>query len=638
MRIGNKIFSTITSEKLFSVNKKFINDISKKYNNNINVAQYIVERLKYQGINSAFGYNGGAALPFFNIISKYDDFNLYFNRHEQYSGHAAQSYGKVTGNLGVVITTSGPGFTNVITPLQDAYSDGHSLLCISSQVNSFALGTDAFQECNATSITKSCVKDNYLVKEEGNFPNILEYMINLSMLQRKGPVHLDICKDVFTKKINMNKIYTYSKDDDAFASILVTFEKFYNYYETIDEINSKFENVFEKLSKSTSPLLIVGAGGIEKYKEIRMMVKKYNIPVATTLHGLGVIDEYDNLSLKMLGMHGSYQANKAVMNADLIIGLGNRFDDRTVGLKGDFGNYARKNYGIIHIDNCKKQIYKVKKFISPDISINCDVGEFVDYMNAQNTENINYKKKVWISKIKKWKNDFKLIEDSSKLSSNMIISYLSEKLKDNSNYIITTGVGSHQMVTAQYFNHQYPNRLFTSGSLGTMGVGLPFAIGVQIAEPEKQVILIDGDGSFTMSSNEIATIREYNLPIKIFVMNDSKLKMVDLWQDLFYEKRKVGSNFNYTPDFDSLGQAYGIKSYTCDNVKYYSDVIDNMLKYNGPVIGNFKIDNSFCLPFVPPNKKLDEMVTEIENEDELDNKYIDIELTELQQLDKIYNY
>lgn len=607
MRIGNKILNSISSEKLFRVNKNFINDISKKYNKNLNVAQYIVERLKYQGVNTAFGYNGGAALPFFDIISKDNEFNLYFNRHEQYSGHAAQAYGKVTNKFGVVITTSGPGFTNVITPLQDAYSDGHSLLCISSQVNSFVLGTDAFQECDATSITKSCVKENNLVTHEKNFPNILEYMINLCSSPRKGPVHLDICKDVFTKKIN------FEYDKVGSCDILHNFEKIYNYYEENDDLDLQFKKVFEKLSKSEKPVLIIGSGGIESYEKIRNMVKKYNIPVATTLHGLGVIDEYDSLSLKMLGMHGSYQANKAVMNADLIIGLGNRFDDRTVGLKEDFGKNARNNHGIVHIDNSKKQLYKVNKYIDTDISINCDVEDFVNYMNNQDTKNINYKKNSWITNIKKWKGKFTLNEDKNKLSSNFIIKYLSNQLKDNDNYIITTGVGSHQMVVAQYFNHQYPNRLLTSGSLGTMGVGLPFAIGAQIANPNKQVILIDGDGSFTMSSNEIATIREYNLPIKIFIMNDAKLKMVDLWQDLFYEKRKVGSNYKYTPEFHKISQAYGLRTFTSDNVMNCCKVVDSILQYKGPVLGNFKIDNSYCLPFVPPNKKLDEMVIDIDN-------------------------
>ena len=617
MRIGNKILNSISNEKLFRVNKNFINDISKKYSKNMNVAEYIVERLKYQGVNTTFGYNGGAALPFFDIISKDNEFNLYFNRHEQYSGHAAQAYGKVTNKFGVVITTSGPGFTNVITPLQDAYSDGHSLLCISSQVNSFVLGTDAFQECNATSITKSCVKENNLVTNEKNFPNILEYMINLCSSPRKGPVHLDICKDVFTKQINFEQIDTYTdndNDNDKIGScdILYNLEKIYNYYEENDDLVLQFEKVFEKLSKSEKPVLIVGSGGIGSYEKIRNMVKKYNIPVATTLHGLGVIDEYDSLSLKMLGMHGSYQANKAVMNSDLIIGLGNRFDDRTVGLKEEFGKNARNNYGIVHIDNSKKQLYKVNKYIDTDISINCDVEDFVNYMNNQDTKNINYKKS-WITNIKKWKGEFTLKEDNNKLSSNFIIKYLSYKLKDNDNYIITTGVGSHQMVVAQYFKHQYPNRLLTSGSLGTMGVGLPFAIGAQIAYPNKQVILIDGDGSFTMSSNEIATIREYNLPIKIFIMNDAKLKMVDLWQELFYEKRKVGSNYKYTPDFSNLSQAYGIKTYTSEHLMNCTKIIDAILENKGPVLGNFKIDNSYCLPFVPPNKKLDEMVTDIDN-------------------------
>ena len=444
-------------------------------------------------------------------------------------------------------------------------------------------------------------------------------MINLCSSPRKGPVHLDICKDVFTKQINFEQIDTYTDNDNdndndkvGSCDILYNLEKIYNYYEENDDLVLQFEKVFEKLSKSEKPVLIVGSGGIESYEKIRNLVKKYNIPVATTLHGLGVIDEYDSLSLKMLGMHGSYQANKAVMNADLIIGLGNRFDDRTVGLKEEFGKNARNNYGILHIDNSNKQLYKVNEYINTDISINCDVEDFVDYMNNQDTKNINYKKS-WITNIKKWKGEFTLKQDNNKLSSNFIIKYLSYKLKGNDNYIITTGVGSHQMVVAQYFKHQYPNRLLTSGSLGTMGVGLPFAIGAQIAYPDKQVILIDGDGSFTMSSNEIATIREYNLPIKIFIMNDRKLRMVDLWQDLFYEKRKVGSNYKYTPDFSNLSKSYGIETFTSEHLMNCTKIIDAILENKGPVLGNFKIDNSYCLPFVPPNKKLDEMVTDIDN-------------------------
>jgi acetolactate synthase I/II/III large subunit len=600
MKIHNKFYNYIFKEKFFAINNNFLDIISKKYNNKMNVAEYIIERLKYEGVNTAFGYNGGAALPFFDSISKDKEFNLYFNRHEQHSGHCAQAYGKIKNNIGVVITTSGPGFTNVVTPLQDAYSDSHSLLCISSQVNSFVLGTDAFQECNAISISSSFVKNNNLVTNELHFPNRLEYMINLSKLPKKGPVHLDICKDVFSKNINFEDIYS---NNNSHNSLKIKKKNNINN-------NLLFEAVFDKLNKSNKPVLIVGSGGIESYKKIRYMVKKYNIPVATTLHGLGVIDEYDKLSLKMLGMHGSYQANKAVMNADLIIGLGNRFDDRTVGVKENFGKNAKENHGIIHIDNCEKQIYKVHNYIESNMSINCDVEEFVDYMNKKNTENINYKKKNWLSNIKKWKGEFVLKESNNELSSNLIIKYLSEKLKDNEKYIITTGVGSHQMVVAQYFNHQYPNRLLTSGSLGTMGVGLPFAIGAQIANPGKKVILIDGDGSFTMSSNELATIREYELPIKILIMNDNKLKMVDLWQDLFYEKRKVGSNYNYTPEFHKLGQSYGIKSYVNDNINDTRKIIDEIIDTDESVLCNFKIDSSYCLPFVPPNKNLDDMVIE----------------------------
>tara|TARA_B100001093_G_C26842969_1_gene1021483 strand:+ start:397 stop:2208 length:1812 start_codon:yes stop_codon:yes gene_type:complete len=592
------------------INKSFLCNLSEKYNNNITVSQYIVERLLEKKINKAFGYNGGAALPFFDEIYKFNDFDVIINRHEQSSGHCAQAYSKMTNNLGVLITTSGPGFTNVITPLQDAYSDGIPLLCISGQVSSNVLGSDAFQECHAIGISRSCVKDNHQVQSSDNFINIFEYFLNLAEEPRYGPVHVDICKDIFNQTINIdNFIIENNINFDSKNSK----EKYY--YDVIENNNFKkdIKVLFNKINLSKKPVVIFGAGSNKSYKNARKFIEKFNLPSATTLHGLGIIDENSKKSLKMIGMHGSYHGNKALEESDLIIGIGNRFDDRTIGKLDKFGINAKNNLGIIHIDNSKIQIDKLKSIVKPNLSIKSETNkalisllEFSD--NEINIDNFN-KRNKWLKTIQKWKSEFKFNKKDT-FTGNYIMQTLSNILKDNDKYILTTGVGSHQMVAAQYFNHKFPNCFITSGSLGTMGVGLPFAIGAQIAKPENDVILIDGDGSFTMSLNDMATIIEYNLPIKMFVFNDSKLRMVNLWQELFYEKRIIGSEFKYVPEFHRIGESYNIKSYFCENKDNVEKVIKDALNYKGPVLVNFKIDTSYCLPFVPPNTRLGEMITE----------------------------
>ena len=599
--------STNTSAK---VCKSFIQKIMKKYTNKITTSEYIIERLIYKNINTAFGYNGGAALPLFDAISKNDNFNMIFNRHEQSSGHCAESYAKITNNIGVLITTSGPGFTNVVTPLQDAYSDGIPLLCISCQVSSKVLGTDAFQESDTTGISKACVKDNYQVKSITDFPNIFEYLINLPEEPRKGPVHIDICKDILIQPIREGDLDY--KTTTTTAPTTTTTTRLINYPTFL---NNQLNKVITKIDKSKKPVLVVGAGATNNYLKVREFVKKFNIPVTTTLHGLGIVDEKDPLSLKMVGMHGSYQANMAMDNADLIVGIGNRFDDRTVGKLSHFAETAKKNHGIIHIDDSLQQLSKVEKIIEPTLSINCSTKQVLEYLlkNSQPLkQDHKYNRDLWIKEINRWKAVFKLKTKSDELTSNYILSTLSKTLEkyNNNNYILTTGVGSHQMVTAQYFDHKLPNSLLTSGSLGTMGVGLPFAIGAQIAKPDATVILIDGDGSFTMSMNEIASIIEYDLPIKLFVINDKKLQMVDYWQELLYDDNKVGSNFKYTPEFHKVAKAFNIKNLVCNKKQDVTKTIKAALTHNGPVLVDFIIDKSYCLPFVPPQTPLNEMILE----------------------------
>lgn len=572
---------------------KFLSGLKKTHDDKIQVGDYIIKRLVHEEINTGFGYNGGAILPLFDQIENQEEFKIFINRHEQYCGHCAESYAKNTGKIGVFVTTSGPGLTNAITPLQDALSDGIPILCISGQVNSKTLGTDAFQECDATSITKPCVKKSYQIKNTENFIEKFEELLCICNLPRKGPVHLDVCKDIFTEYISLNSEFSYEKYN---LEDKINFDELYSY---------KCDILKNKIIHAEKPILILGNGALQSSDNIRILIEKYHIPTVTTLHGLGIVDELTKFSLGMIGMHGSYTANKAIVEADLIVGIGNRFDDRTVGNLQTYGKNARKNFGIVHIDNSETQIQKVNTILKPELSILADSDNIVEYL--VNSNDVSYSNKIkWIDKLTQYKDVYK--PKFTKLSSNYIISRLSKILENRNDYKISTGVGAHQMVFAQYFSHRYPNKILSSGSLGTMGVGLPFSIGAQIADPTCLSILIDGDGSFSMSINELATITEYNLPIKIFIMNDQKLGMVDMWQNIFYDKRKIGSNFKFTPKFHEIATTYGIKSYLCNSASSVDDILEKSIKYKGSVLVNFMIEESKSVPFVPNNVSLDKMI------------------------------
>lgn len=571
---------------LFNVNTIFKNKKS------ITVSKYIIRRLALENIDTYFGYNGGAILPFFDEMYT-ENTNIIINRHEQSSGHCAEGYAKISGKMGVVVTTSGPGLTNVITPLQDAKSDGIPLLCISGQVSSNSLGTDAFQECNAVKITEPCVKKSIRISDTSNFIEKFEELLYIANSPRKGPVHIDICKDIFTKEINFN-----NNDLGKHNTLLNNID--YNYFQIIELKN--------KILASKKPVLIVGAGAKNSFINIRKFIELYHLPTTTTLLGLGIVDENHQLSLNMHGMHGSYQANKAITESDLIIGLGNRFDDRTIGNIKKYGINAINNFGIIHIDNSIQQINKVKKNLNPSMSILMETEILVNKL-IQICPVIVENRLKWINQINYWKNSYNINNKiKASFTSNQIIIELSNLLKYKDNYVISTGVGSHQMVVAQYFNHRHPNKFLTSGSLGTMGTGLPFAIGSYFANTSNIPILIDGDGSFTMSLNDMATIIEYNIPIKIFVINDKKLSMVEMWQDLFYQKRKIGSKFNFDIKYEYIADSYGIKSFVCNDQNNVKNLLEYSLRYDGPILINFLIDSSVCLPFVPNNTPLNEMI------------------------------
>ena len=571
--------------------------------NNITVANYIHRELYKRNIKYVFGYSGGAVLPLLNEF-RCNKIKFIKNSTEQCSGFVSEGYSK-SKNLsipGVVVTTSGPGLTNMITPLQNAYSDGSPLVVISGQVPMKSLGTDAFQECPATYLTKHCTKWNKLITDKEEIIEAMNMAFNISMSERKGPVHIDIPKDIFLERINVdnNNIINYS---------------IINNWEELDigkNLDIKIKELCELIDKSEKPIIIAGQGANEVSKELNKFVGSKNIPITTTLHGMGCVNEKSKMSLEMLGMHGKPVANYAIQNADLIIGLGTRFDDRTVCNIEKYAPNAIKNNGIIHIDSSSDQLFKVQKLFNyknlKSIHTNSKL-----FMKKLNRYYVKTKSDKWINELIEYDNNNKYYYNrvEREIKTPDVIKCIDEnidKFKLNRNNIIfTTGVGNHQMWTSQYITWTSPNKLITSGSLGTMGVGVPFAIGCKLANPEKMVICIDGDSSFTMTSNELQTILENKIPIKIAIMNDKRQQMVHVWQKLFHNENYVATD-NINPDFKLLGQAYNIKTIECSNRYSLDNKVKQFLATNEPVIGVFNVKPEMCFPLVAPGKGLDDMI------------------------------
>lgn len=572
----------------------------------INGANYIIKKLNQYGINTVFAYPGGANLKLMDSLYK-SNIKTIVNRHEQFSGFSAEGYSKSTNNkkIGCVITTSGPGLTNIITPLQDSYSDGIPLLAISGQVDSKKLGSSAFQECDATSLTKPCTKYNKLIKNIFELSEYFDIAIQIAMttVGRKGPVHLDICSNVFNEEIFIDeKHFALHKHD---INIIT---KDIIYLNNIQIIS--FYDIYNVLIKAKKPVLIVGQGCSEYYKNVREFIKKFNLPTATTLHGLGIIDENDNYALEMLGMHGSYAANNAIQEADLIIGLGYRFDDRTIGNINLYALNAKNNFGIIHIDISQEKIDEVKRIINPKYSLLMNCNDFINKMfKILTITNPTINNNKWIEYINQLKTKHPFTTDKG-MNIPYIIKKLSDKFQNQNkeNYLICSGVGVHQMNIAQYFTWKYPNTFLTSGSQGSMGSCLGFGIGAQLANPDKTIICIDGDGSFMMSCNDLMTIVEYNLPIKIFIMDNENLGMVSNWQDDFYNNVRAFSQLS-NPNFCKLADAFGIKSIKCESDDDISKCFEE-INSNYPVLIHFKVKQQKCLPFVEPGKALNDMVLE----------------------------
>lgn len=540
--------------------------------------------------NSAFIYSGGAIMPLIDKFYK-SSFKTYINSNEHCTALSTVGYAKSTGKPGLCIVTSGPGITNCLTGITDAYTDSTPMVVLSGQVSTKNLGTQAFQEAPAVKMSKSVTKWSYQPRTTGELEKCIHDAFHIALSGKPGPVHIDLCKDLL-----VNEAIEYDYDTKIIDKDIE------------DEVEVNIMDIIEiaeVVNKSQKPIFILGKGCIECTDLIRDIVAKCNIPVTTTIHGMGIIDETSNLSLKFLGMHGNYTANKAVQNSDCIINLGSRFDDR---ITGDITKFAKKAK-IIHCNIDKNDI---NRNVMADYSYVGTVNKFLYNIKPFLDKKDRHE---WFSMIWTWKSqhkfNYKRLSYGSIKQQDIIIEL--DKYMDKGNTIVTSGVGNHQMYASQFIDWTHPRRFLSSGSLGVMGAGLPYAIGAQIANPTATVIDLDGDGSFNMSLSDLITVARYKLPIKMIVLDDACLSMVKVWEDLFYSKRFVATDLPRNINYCQLAESFDIKSIYCESRKDIQKSIIKLLKCKEPVLAHFKCETDYCFPLVPPGAGLDEMILDTQD-------------------------
>lgn len=568
-------------------------------------AQIFHEMMRHHNVTQIFGYPGGAILPVFDAIHNSPHFHFILPRHEQGGGHMAEGYARASGKPGVLLVTSGPGATNTVTPLQDALSDGVPLVVFSGQVATPLIGTDAFQEADVVGITKCCTKWNTMVRDIKDLPRKINEAFLIATSGRPGPVLVDLPKDVtagILKEVpdcapNIPESFSYPADHVG-----------------ANKTEADFKRIAALINQAKRPVIFAGHGVItaEVTGLLRELATKGNIPATTTIHGLGAMDEYSPLSLHMLGMHGSAYANYAMQQADVIISLGARFDDRVTGNLKSFAPEAVKaasegRGGIVHFDILPRNINKVVKVTEPVL------GDLKDTL-PRLLPYIQYEpRSEWFGAINKWKKDHPFAYNASKpngpLKPQAVLSELNKQIAGyRDNVIVTTGVGQHQMWAAQYLRWTQPRTFISSGGAGTMGFGLPAAIGAKTASPHKMVIDIDGDASLTMTAVELITAVQYNIGVKVLLLNNNFLGMVKQWQDLFYDERHSQTKM-FNPDFALLAESMGAKGLRLDKQEDIPKVIDEFLRTEGPVLLNAIVEkDEHVYPMVPSGKGLHEMV------------------------------
>ena len=597
-------------------------------------ASVIYHKLQEHKVRDVFMYSGGSIMPLIDQFQQ-GKINYYVNTHEQNCGHAATGYAKSSGKTGVVITTSGPGLTNVVTPILDANTDSTPLVVLSGQVKQEFIGTGAFQEAPATEITKPITKWSYCLTDINDLPKVIDKAFHIANEGKKGAVHIDLPKCVLTSEINFRPV---DEDYNNDTVLLTRMYMDYNPY-TIDDCKERsikqldteepLERCLEAIENAERPILYVGQGCIKAQKELIEFIENTNIPITTTMHAKGIYDESNDLSLHWCGMHGSPAANYALQQADCIIGIGARFDDRTTGCPNKYAPVAKNKKSIINV-NIEHTDFN--KTVDTDINIHLDSTNFLNYLNTKiNTNKLTNDWNVQIQQLK-YSHYFKYNEpDDNKINAQMAITAINEYCNKRAynETIITTGVGNHQMMTYQFIDGDYPSKIFSSGSLGVMGAGLPYAVGAQIANPDKLVIDIDGDSSFMMTMSDMKTIIENKLPIKIAIMNDSKQMMVNIWEKLYFGERHIATENKSNPSFTELAEAFGFNTFRCSSKDNLQQVTNQFLSNHGPSLCEYVIEPEICLPLVGPGKALNEMILfdkyhngEYDLENFIDPKYI----------------
>ncbi|ATN34808.1 acetolactate synthase 3 large subunit [Rhizobium sp. ACO-34A] len=573
--------------------------------NQMTGAEIVLRALKENGVEHIFGYPGGAVLPIYDEIFQQEDIQHILVRHEQGAGHAAEGYARSTGKVGVLLVTSGPGATNAVTPLQDALMDSIPLVCISGQVPTSLIGSDAFQECDTVGITRPCTKHNWLVKDVNELAGVIHEAFRIAQSGRPGPVLVDVPKDV------QFATGTYTPPSAHVAQR--------SYQPKVQGDENAIRAAIELMAHARRPVFYTGGGvvnsGPEASKLLRELVELTDFPITSTLMGLGAYPASGKNWLGMLGMHGSYEANMAMHDCDVMVCVGARFDDRITGRLNAFSPNSKK----IHIDIDPSSI---NKNVRVDVPITGDVGNVLEDMvrlwralpkkpeAAQTAE--------WKESIARWKarRSFAYTPSKDVIMPQYAIERLYHLTKDRDTYI-TTEVGQHQMWAAQFFGFEKPNRWMTSGGLGTMGYGFPAAIGVQIAHPESLVIDIAGDASIQMCIQEMSCAVQHEAPVKIFILNNQYMGMVRQWQQLLHGNRLSNSYTEAMPDFVKLAEAYGAVGLRCDKPDELDDAIMEMINVKKPVIFDCRVANlANCFPMIPSGKAHNEMLLPDEATDE----------------------
>ncbi|WP_207687571.1 biosynthetic-type acetolactate synthase large subunit [Desulfonema limicola] len=554
-------------------------------------AQILMKMLMEEGVDTIFGFPGGAVIDIYDEMARTDIKHILV-RHEQGAVHAADGYARASGRVGVCLVTSGPGATNTVTGIASAYMDSIPIVVITGQVPSHLIGNDAFQEVDIVGITRPCVKHNYLVQNTNDLARIIKEAFYIARSGRPGPVLIDIPKDVVNTKV------VFKEPGEI---------KLKSYNPTYSPNMKQLYKIIDLLKTARRPMIFAGGGVILSgaYKELADFARKAQIPVTTSLMGLGAFPATDPLWLGMIGMHGTYRSNMSTAACDLMIAIGVRFDDRVTGKTDIFASQAK----IVHIDIDPTSIRKNIPVSTPVVG-DCKIT--LEHLNKLMAEadlgNLKEKRSGWLHQIKGWKSAGSLNYNQKDIIKPQ---YVIEKLYEltRGEAVITTEVGQNQMWAAQYYHFDKPGHFITSGGLGVMGFGLPAAIGAQVACPDKIVVDIAGDGSIQMNIQEMATAVQYCLPVKIVILNNGYLGMVRQWQELFYDKRYSCTCMEHAPDFVKLAEAYGAKGLRASKPEEVEEVLSKGLSTDGPVIMDFRVEREECVyPMVPAGAPITEML------------------------------